>query len=122
MRKPGYIPAHEPDSENQVEWFTIENLTYAAVLWISFVVVLFVLRKVILGRVYREVGVARDSEPPGTPRATNGAIPFSSLYHLGTFQLVNRHQIWVTDAFRNRARDAFNVLSAGMPAVVTTRL
>jgi hypothetical protein len=117
VRKPGYIPAHEPDSENQVEWFTIENLTYAAVLWISFVVVLFVLRKVILGRVYREVACW----PTGLQRATNGLFHLARS-HLGTFQLVNRHQISITDAFRNRARDAFNVLSAGMPAVVTTRL
>jgi hypothetical protein len=47
-----------------VEWFTIENLAYAGVLWISFVVVLFVLRKVIPGRVLQGQGYASSSSCP----------------------------------------------------------
>ena len=50
------------------------------------------------------------------------AIPLARSNRLGTFQLVYHQQISVADAFRNRARDAFNVLTAGMPAVVATRL
>jgi hypothetical protein len=49
-------------------------------------------------------------------------IPLTRSNRLGTFQLEINQQICVTDAFWNRARDAFNVLTAGMPAVVTTRL
>ena len=52
--------------------------------------------------------------------STANAIPLARSL-LGTFQLVNRQQISVADAFGNRARDAFDVLSAGVPAVVTTR-
>ena len=53
--------------------------------------------------------------------STASAIPSARL-DLVTFQLESHQQISVTDAFGNRARDAFNVLSAGMPAVVTTHL
>ena len=46
----------------------------------------------------------------------------SARLDLRTFQLVIHQQVSVTDAFRNRATSALNVLPAGMPAMVTTRL
>ena len=81
-----------------MEWFTIENLAYATVLWISFVVVLFVLRKVIPGRVYRgrvlADGTAKSYQLNGIYLFLIVALVIGLAYAAGAFSLASVHRLF----------------------------